>query len=290
MTDTPRTCALCGAAANPLFEAADPGRPRGDRYPLYRCAGCGVAFTPPVPAAYPAVFFGVDRLKRRTPFLSWRAARIASIVPRGRVLDYGCGAGTFVRALAARGRHEVFGFDPNLAADGERLFRSWTEAAAAGPYDLITFWHSLEHLENPRAVIETCGRSLSPGGRLFVCVPDFGSRQARQGSAWFHLDLPRHLWHFDRSSLDRLLRESGFTPERWFARAWEYDPAGWLGTWWNRLFSRPNAFYFYWKGEKTRDASFWGSLSTLPLLGPAALLRALLPGGGATLTVVARKG
>ena len=46
--------------------------------------------------------------------------------------------------------------------------------------------------------------------RLIVAVPNFSSWQARwAGAAWFHLDLPRHLFHFPLPALRRLLEECG---------------------------------------------------------------------------------
>jgi hypothetical protein len=56
---------------------------------------------------------------------------------------------------------------------------------------------------------------LRPGGRLAVAVPDFGALLRRMfGERWFFLDLPRHLWHFDRRTLPRLARETGFEVAR----------------------------------------------------------------------------
>ena len=76
-------------------------------------------------------------------------------------------------------------------------------------------WHVLEHLHDPKGALLEARRILRPGGRLVVAVPNFSSLQARwAGAAWFHLDLPRHLWHFPLAALRRLLADCGFEIRR----------------------------------------------------------------------------
>ena len=48
---------------------------------------------------------------------------------------------------------------------------------------------------------------------MAVSVPNFGAWQRRMfGAAWFALDLPRHLQHYDRDSLPRIARAAGLEP------------------------------------------------------------------------------
>jgi 2-polyprenyl-3-methyl-5-hydroxy-6-metoxy-1,4-benzoquinol methylase len=83
----------------------------------------------------------------------------------------------------------------------------------AGSFDAVTFNHSLEHVPDPLLSLRQATRFLRPGGRLAVSVPNFGSWQRRLfGTYWFHLDLPRHLQHFDRSSLAGMSRAAGLEP------------------------------------------------------------------------------
>ncbi|MEK8023934.1 MAG: class I SAM-dependent methyltransferase [Candidatus Hydrogenedentota bacterium] len=238
---------------------------------------------------YQPEYFGVDRLKRFAPFLALRLGKMRRALRQGKILDYGCGSGECALYLKEQGGYDAWGFDPNLVRESENLTREWNRVVAEQPFDLIMFWHSLEHLDDPCAVLKDAVSALKPGGKIFVSVPHFGSAQSKAGAMWFHLDLPRHRWQFDRISLSELLRRVGLKPVFWFERSWEYDPAGWLGTWWNRLLPRRNAFYMAWKGNGARDFSFLASLLSLPILAPLALLRTLLPDGGATLEVVAER-
>jgi SAM-dependent methyltransferase len=80
-----------------------------------------------------------------------------------------------------------------------------------GPVDAVCAFHVLEHVEDPRAFLAAARRHLSPGGWLFLEVPNFGSVAAtRRGHDWSALQPEFHRWHFDPDTLDRLVREAGF--------------------------------------------------------------------------------
>jgi SAM-dependent methyltransferase len=92
----------------------------------------------------------------------------------------------------------------------------YSEALVEGGFEVLTLWHVLEHLPNPAAVLQRVRALLRPGGWLFVSLPRFDSLQASIfRSHWYAFDdVPRHLYHFSKSSLDRLLREAGFAIQR----------------------------------------------------------------------------
>jgi 2-polyprenyl-3-methyl-5-hydroxy-6-metoxy-1,4-benzoquinol methylase len=49
-----------------------------------------------------------------------------------------------------------------------------------GLFDAITLFHVLEHLRNPKAVMEELVKSnLKDGGLLVIEVPNFGSLQSK---------------------------------------------------------------------------------------------------------------
>ncbi len=76
-------------------------------------------------------------------------------------------------------------------------------------------WHVLEHLPDPAAAIARAAELLRPGGRLLVSVPNVDSLQARLGGErWFHLDLPRHLFHFGPRSLSAMVERAGLQVAR----------------------------------------------------------------------------
>ena len=87
-------------------------------------------------------------------------------------------------------------------------------------------------------------RLLKPGGVVLIEVPNFGGWEGRLGGpAWFHLDLPRHLFHFEEPSLARLLQQHGFEARRWETFSLEYGAFGFAQTVLNRVCSRPNHLF-----------------------------------------------
>lgn len=137
----------------------------------------------------------------------------------GRLLDVGCGGGVLGESFRRRG-WKVYGVDPSPHACagaaqrglevhcGELHDVPWPPAS----FDAIVFNHSLEHLDDPAEALRGARSLLRDGGILTVSVPNFGCWQRRAfGGRWFQLDLPRHLQHFDRSTLTRLVGEAGFT-------------------------------------------------------------------------------
>jgi SAM-dependent methyltransferase len=111
-------------------------------------------------------------------------------------------------------------------------------------FDLVTAWHVIEHLDDPRASLSELRQHLADDGRLLVCVPNVDSWQSRvfKGS-WFHLDPPRHLHHFSKQSLTRVLADAGLQPVGW--RWWvpEYGMSGWIQSTLNRSMRQPNVLY-----------------------------------------------
>jgi len=77
-------------------------------------------------------------------------------------------------------------------------------------FDVITCFDVLEHVYEPRRVMERVAEWLKPGGIFYVLVPNIDSAEARVfGSYWHGLELPRHLFHFSPASLGSLARSVG---------------------------------------------------------------------------------
>jgi hypothetical protein len=75
-------------------------------------------------------------------------------------------------------------------------------------------WHSLEHVPEPRAVLDEARKLLTWNGKLVVAVPNLDSLAFRVfGANWCGLDLPRHLTHFTPWTLQLMLERSGFRVE-----------------------------------------------------------------------------
>jgi SAM-dependent methyltransferase len=141
---------------------------------------------------------------------------------QGRLLDFGCGVGQYVARMRAAG-WDAEGMDlveePVRAGRAAGLpLRQGTLPGADLPpshYDVVTLWHVLEHVPQPKATLEACRGVLRPGGRVAVVSPMSDSLAASWfGSCWYGLDVPRHLTHFTQGTLARHLEAAGFRVDR----------------------------------------------------------------------------
>ena len=140
----------------------------------------------------------------------------------GRLLDVGCGVGTYVAKMRAAGWDaEGLDFAPAPVRLGREAGLPLHEGTLPGAdlpadhYDVVTLWHVLEHVPHPKATLEACRRILRPGGRVAVAGPMADSLVAAWcGACWYGLDVPRHLTHFTRATLARHLEAAGFRVTR----------------------------------------------------------------------------
>jgi SAM-dependent methyltransferase len=155
-----------------------------------------------------------------------RARRIRKAFPpwvgRGRLLDVGCASGKFLRQMGAVGWTLAgIEYDAEAAAragkTGARVFVG-DPADAPFPdasFDLVTAFHSLEHMPDPVGAMTRIVRWLGPGGLAIVEVPNAaGLGAALFGSYWSGFDLPRHLVHFTPATMEALVRRAGGAIER----------------------------------------------------------------------------
>jgi SAM-dependent methyltransferase len=308
---------VCGSReALPRFEI------EGIAPQLVVCTRCGLGRCDPLPtpaevrAFYPDEYYGepgtkfqplVERLVR------WVGQRhigfLTRALPAGaRVLDVGCGRGVILGPLADRG-FEVHGQE--ISAEAARgadprariavAARLSDAGYATGYFDEVVVWHVLEHLPDPRGAVEEIRRILRPGGRLVVAVPNFSSLQARStGAAWFHLDLPRHLYHFPLAALRELLEGVGFRVLEEHHFSLRQNPFGWIQSWLNRCPWLPRNGLYTLLHQRNPDApppfdarTRLALRASLLLLAPLALAATLLETtlrSGATVHLVAERG
>lgn len=245
------TCHACGAALHrELADVLDPQT--REHFALWRCPTCGLGHTHPQPVDiaryYGATYHGGRHgptgplaLRRRLRFL-----RSSAGAAQGRQLvDVGCGDGAFLVAARDAG-WQVAGTELNTGLARQRGLRveaELRELKELAPFDTVTLWHSLEHMPDPRSLLEDVAQMTVPGGVLLVAVPNAGGAQARLfREHWLHVDAPRHLYHFTETSLRLMLQTSGFTTVRTWPGEAEYDLAGWSQSALNVVAREPNVF------------------------------------------------
>ena len=127
-----------------------------------------------------------------------------------KILDIGCGTGDFLN-VCKKNNYKVFGVEPNENANkiasnkiGGKLVKNLNEILES-QFDIITLWHVLEHVPNLEEYISQIKKLLKPSGYLIIAVPNFKSFDADYYKQyWAAFDVPRHLWHFSKKSIQVL--------------------------------------------------------------------------------------
>lgn len=137
----------------------------------------------------------------------------ASISTQKNLLDVGCGTGDFLR-VAKQNHWSVSGIEPNKQA--RQIANNKTDNSVfeiehllkfqAESFDVISLWHVLEHLPNLEEHIQVFKKLLKPNGTLIIAVPNYKSYDAEYYQEfWAAYDVPRHLWHFNKDSISKLV-------------------------------------------------------------------------------------
>jgi 2-polyprenyl-3-methyl-5-hydroxy-6-metoxy-1,4-benzoquinol methylase len=125
------------------------------------------------------------------------------------LLDVGAGTGDFLVA-AKRSGWNIAGIEPNReardrAANKNISLLTTIDSLKNDKFQVITLWHVLEHLPDLELQIVSLLRHLEPEGALVVAVPNYKSFDALYYKKyWAAFDVPRHLWHFSKTSIKLL--------------------------------------------------------------------------------------
>lgn len=130
------------------------------------------------------------------------------------LLDVGAGTGDFLAVAKKRG-WEICGVEPNEVAQLKATEKNIVlfndlESLPHKKFEVITLWHVLEHLPDLEQQISKLVGLLSDSGTLVVAVPNFKSYDASHyKNFWAAFDVPRHLWHFSRNSVQSIFEKHG---------------------------------------------------------------------------------
>ena len=323
MPDPCTSCMVCGSKQlRALYPVKDTNQGVPGQWHILACEACGNGVLSPFPsngeiASFYRNLFYTDDGKRfrgwmealRGLFARVRGMTLNRLVPTGRLLDFGSGAGHFAAAQSKLG-WEVHSVDPYSAASRNAASCRLTDESFELLYpdhhfDVVTLWYVIEHLRSPRAAIEEFHRVLKPGGLLVLAQQDFGSLQARIfGPNWLYLDPPRHLWQFTARSVQLLAQQEGFESVHTSWASLEMAPFCMLQSALNVIVGNENDLFRFLKNRNLpQDSSerigarrrFWPTLASIllvPILGPLVMLAylALLPfKSGDVVTLYLRK-
>ena len=131
---------------------------------------------------------------------------------KGNLLDIGAGTGDFLVVAKNDGWHTT-GIEPSAKAKTIAIKKGVNFADKLSDlenhsFDVITMWHVLEHVPNLDEYIGELKRLLKPTGTILIAVPNFKSFDANYyGRFWAAYDVPRHIWHFSKTAIQKLFSE-----------------------------------------------------------------------------------
>jgi SAM-dependent methyltransferase len=236
-----RVCPVCAggpARASVFLEASlDPSKltaasfasrktPEFMSYRLLRCLSCETVYAAAAPPAamlahaYAEADYDSSEeagLAADT-YATALASVIAALPQRGRVLEVGTGSGVLLERLLDAGFSEAVGIEPSAAAIAAAapavrgLIREGVFVEAdfePASFDLICCFQTLEHVPDPRALVQSCARLLRPGGVLALVTHDYAAPINRLLGRRSPIVDIEHLQLFCRPSLGRLLHDAG---------------------------------------------------------------------------------
>jgi 2-polyprenyl-3-methyl-5-hydroxy-6-metoxy-1,4-benzoquinol methylase len=228
-------CPACNSTNSKAFLQAKDWLVSQEVFSLMQCGSCGLVYTNPRPTeesigryyqsdAYVShtntnkglINTAYQAVRNRT--LRQKRALIETLTgKKGTLLDVGCATGHFLAECKAAG-WQTQGTEPDPGArqqaneKGLAVVESVFELNTTGLYDVITLWHVLEHVHRLQETVLRLQQLLKPGGHLLIAVPNrLAADATKYGAGWAAYDVPRHLYHFDPISLQKLIESAGFT-------------------------------------------------------------------------------
>ncbi len=191
-------------------------------------------------------------------FRGMRASRaVKGIQKNAKILDVGCGSGSFLNFLKKKYSFELTGLEIEgdaalRAKDNNKGFTLLTGFLKTtdfkAPFDLITMYHVFEHLLTPHEDLEHIKKIINPNGKLVISIPNIDSWQASIfKDKWFHLDVPRHLIFFKPKDFKKMMQSKNFEINNERYISWEQNPYGYIQSCLNCLSKKHNFLYDFLK-------------------------------------------
>lgn len=139
----------------------------------------------------------------------------------GKLLDVGCGPGHLIEEARKLG-YDAIGVDPSATAVAHAQSKLGRDAAINAPYtkelfpensfDLITLVHVIDHVVEPKRLLETMRYHLKPGGYAFIATHNIDSWLAKLTGKGFIAWSVQHITYYTPESLREMIRRAGLSP------------------------------------------------------------------------------
>lgn len=231
-------CAVCKSEAS-FFVTKD-------GFDEYMCPTCDLSFVYPQPEMK---FLSEEVYSAKSGYQANKSTDLSTTVPTykqkkllkylsqrpvGTFLDVGCSSGELMYLAKKLGYH-VIGVELNARTvniarqNGLKVYQGTLDSLdlSPGSLDIIHMGDLLEHVPDPRALIDQAKKLLKPNGELIILTPNtdcFWSHITKKlyewfGIPWSLLTPPHHLFQFSISNLTKLVSESGFEVKNaWYTR------------------------------------------------------------------------
>jgi 2-polyprenyl-3-methyl-5-hydroxy-6-metoxy-1,4-benzoquinol methylase len=234
-------CPLCGAGQFKEFLHSCDYSITQEDFTIVQCTHCGLKFTNPRPndAEIGRYYESEDYISHSNTSnglvnTAYQAVRTYTIRQKTHlyhklagnqpktVLDYGCGTGELLKSLKNSG-WDTLGIEPGdkpreFAIRENKLHVKTPDALPAietGAMTIISMWHVLEHVHRLNETVAELKRILSENGTLIVAVPNSDSYDSRHYKQfWAAYDLPRHLYHFNKTTITELFKRHNMLVEQ----------------------------------------------------------------------------
>jgi 2-polyprenyl-3-methyl-5-hydroxy-6-metoxy-1,4-benzoquinol methylase len=231
-----QNCPACSSTNHQKVMTAEDYLVSNESFEIMECNDCSLRFTSPIPTDNKiSNYYESDDYISHTGkgnsvinqiyrivqyFTLWSKKKKVinfSQMRSGSILDIGCGTGKFLKTMKQSG-WEIDGVEINETArrvaennTGSAILNQADFLNSKKKYDVITLWHSLEHLYDLNKYLNRISTSLNANGVIMIAVPNYQSFDAEYYKQdWAAYDVPRHLYHFSMKAINKLMEKYNF--------------------------------------------------------------------------------